>query len=801
MGLGLRNFLKLIYTNWRLSKTEVGGNIMFDLSNLNDYEFEILCRDIMQERLEINLYTFSRGVDSGVDICDKEKKPTIIIQVKHYIGSTYSQLKSSLKNEVSKVKKHQPQNYYVCTSQSLTRKNKQEIVDIFEDYMHDISFVIDKNDINSFLEDEQNKNIVMKNYKLWLCASDVLSLVNNQNVFIDCAELMIDIEEQIKLFVETQAYQNALEKLHQDNIIIIIGAPGVGKSTVSKMLLLYYADNGYTVRYVTNNNISDIKRTLTLAPNKKEIVLLDDFLGQHYLNLKDSQPNELKTLISFVSRSNRKKIILNSRVTILNEAAQTYLTFRDLMIRYEKNKYLLDLDKMLPLEKAKILYNHLYFNELPQDYFSQVKRGKGYLKLVNHKNYNPRIIEYVTQKYNYQAVPVHNYFQYIIEKLNNPEDVWKDEFRNRLDTSDRILMNTIYSLSDTMIEYGVLERAFNDRIIKEAKGDTSVNQYKDSVIRLTDSLIKNVDERGIVKISVINPSVNDYLFSEITSNINEQIAIIENAVYYEQVFRALKSDTAVQYYKEKLYSYNYLKMDTLKNTPFFYFLKSIIEFNIMEISLKRKVTISLERAYGNLSEQYREEYGKIIHMLYINDYCEFYKLHNTYLSPEKMLYILKPLTLCGSIELINAIMDDYDISDNEELLKTYQDHLVDKILDQVQDELSDELSDAVSHKIDMVSSEEIEDFLNGDTTYLEDVVWDELEELAHSKIKKHVATINSQIDIDSYDIDICDLRFYLDISDSIKLVLEADLDDDNDNVRIHNSIESDNSLIISMFER
>ncbi|MEG0528290.1 MAG: hypothetical protein RR531_12320 [Longicatena sp.] len=532
---------------------------MFDLSNLNDYEFEILCKDIMQELLSEELFTFSRGVDAGVDICDKEKNPTIIIQAKHYAGSTYSQLKFSLKKEDKKIQRHHPKKYFVCTSQSLTRKNKQEIIEMFDEFMPDISHVIDRNDINSFLEDEQNKDIVVKNYKLWLCASDVLSLVNNQNVFIDCSELMLDIKEQIKLFVETQAYDDAIERLRQDNIIIIIGAPGVGKSTVSKMLLLYYADKDYKVRYVTNNNISEIKQSLSLSPNKKEIVLLDDFLGQHYLNLKDSQPNELKTLISFITRNKNKKLILNSRVTILNEAAQAYLTFKEIMDRYEQNKYILDLDRMLPWEKAKILYNHLYFNGLPQEYLSQVKRNKGYLRIVNHVNYNPRVIEYVTQKHNYGTVHSGDYLQYIIRKLDNPEDVWKDEFRNRLDMSDRILMNTLYSLSDTTVDNTVLERAFNERIIQEAKCDTSVNQYKESTIRLTDSLIKNIDDKGAVKIAVINPSVNDYLYSEITSNPNEQVAIIDNAVFYEQIFRALKSDIAKLHYRKKLCSYDFLK--------------------------------------------------------------------------------------------------------------------------------------------------------------------------------------------------------------------------------------------------
>lgn len=771
---------------------------MFDLSNLNDYEFEILCKDIMQDILEEELFTFSRGVDAGVDICDKANPPTIIIQAKHYAGSTYSQLKSSLKKDVTKIQRHNPKKYFVCTSQSLTRKNKQEIIEMFNEFMSDISHVIDKNDINSFLEDEQNKDIVVKNYKLWLCASNVLSLVNNQNIFIDCSELMLDIEEQIKLFVETQAYHDSIKRLRQDNIIIIIGAPGVGKSTLSKMLLLYYADKNYKVRYVTNNNISEIKRSLNKIPNKKEIVLLDDFLGQHYLNLKDSQPNELKTLISFVTRSKSKKLILNSRVTILNEASQAYLTFREIMIRYEQNKYLLDLDEMSSFEKAKILYNHLYFNGLPQDYLSQVKRNKGYLRIVNHINYNPRIIEYVTQKHNYETVYSRNYLQYIIGKLDNPEDVWKDEFRNRLDMSDRILMNTLYSLSDTAVDNVVLERAFNERI-RRVKGDTSVNQYKESVIRLTDSLIKKVDGRGTLKISAINPSVNDYLFSEITLNPNEQIAIIENAVFYEQIFRALKSDTAKLHYMKKLCSYDFLEMSTLKNTAFFYFLKSIVELHILDRSLKSKTAISLERAYRSLSYQDREEYGQILQKLYFGEYCEFYKLQKIFLSSEKMICILDPLILDDAIELIIAIMDDYDVSDNEELTEVFKNQLVDKILDYVQDELSDELADTVSYVINKAESEDITGFMKETTTFLEDAVWSELEDLAYEKIKDHITNINGTIDIGDKDFDVSDMRYYLDISDSITSALRVDYDEDDD--RRYSHSESDNSLIVAMFER
>jgi hypothetical protein len=43
---------------------------MYNLYNLNDYEFELLCKDIMEIKLDCSLYTFPKGPDGGIDICD-----------------------------------------------------------------------------------------------------------------------------------------------------------------------------------------------------------------------------------------------------------------------------------------------------------------------------------------------------------------------------------------------------------------------------------------------------------------------------------------------------------------------------------------------------------------------------------------------------------------------------------------------------------------------------------------------------------------------------------------------------------
>ena len=53
-------------------------------------------------------------------------------------------------------------------------------------------------------------------------ATNVLSLINNRNVFIDCDELMYDIENHVKNFVETEGFVEAYNRLNKKNIIIIV---------------------------------------------------------------------------------------------------------------------------------------------------------------------------------------------------------------------------------------------------------------------------------------------------------------------------------------------------------------------------------------------------------------------------------------------------------------------------------------------------------------------------------------------------------------------------------------------------
>ena len=295
--------------------------IMLNYSNLSDVEFEYLCQDIMQRKLNVSLHKYAVGRDNGIDLCDDSIKKSIVIQVKHYINSTVSNLINTLKTEVKKVNKLNPKQYYICCSKALSPQKVNEIYNMFSPFMDSSSNIITISDIDDFLNASENFDILKKHYKLWIESTGILENIIQNDTFIDCEVLFSTIEKDRQVFVPTIAYYESLKLLDKRNTLFIVGNPGVGKTLTSKMLILHYAANGYKVRYTTNtSDLQTLKKTISQNPEEKEIILIDDCFGQAYFKMKETQSNELTALIKYVSISTNKLLILNSRITIFKES-------------------------------------------------------------------------------------------------------------------------------------------------------------------------------------------------------------------------------------------------------------------------------------------------------------------------------------------------------------------------------------------------------------------------------------------------------------------------------------------------
>lgn len=645
---------------------------MFNYGNLNDVEFEYLCKDIMTRKLGVSLERFAPGKDGGIDLTNNVCTKSVIVQVKHYIKTDFNGLLSSLKKEVVKVNKNQPGQYYICCSKELTPSNKADIYDLFSEYMNSTQNIISLIDIDDFLQKEENFDILKRHFKLWIESTNILTDIFTNDICIDCDALLSDIEDDEKIFVKTDAYEKAINYLEKNNVLMIIGDPGVGKTTLSKMLILSYATQGYHIRYTTDGtNLSNLKKSLSKSSDIKEIILLDDCFGQAYFNMKETQGNELLYLIKYVRNNTKKRLILNSRVTIYQDANYKNEQLVKSFERKEYKLFILDMNCLQPIEKAKILYNHLYFNDVPTEYLDQIKINKNYWKIINHPNYNPRIIEYICNLRHIESVRPNNYMNFILKCLNNPEQVWKNEFENRLSYVDRALLTTLYSLTNTTISKGLLKKCFNSRIKLFTGLDTTINHFAQSLFRLQKSFIKVVDEKGECKLSVINPSVNDFLKSHIEQNDPEKSALLSSCVTVMQLKRLLtehdfdakiseifNDKSILQYEFESKQQKNafityYVSYNNILDEDYELYFENYIT-NVCDVDLYDNSTVSA---------------CKVIKCIFNKEIFNFYEIRNYINDADVLQNLLEQFDLDEIVKVINDIDWMFDGKDRESYIE------------------------------------------------------------------------------------------------------------------------------------
>jgi hypothetical protein len=508
---------------------------MFNYGNLSDVEFEELCRDIMERKLQTHLHTYTRGRDGGIDICDTPINPQVMIQVKHYFFSDFSGLKRSLQGEIDKVKKRNPEQYYICTSCGLTPDNVKTIYAMFEEYMDSTECILGRNEIEEILSD--SATVFLRKYPKLGITVEFLNNIIHGDAIVDTEELFYDVEEDSKRFVATDTYYEALGVLQKKRVLILTGNPGFGKTITSRMICLHMFEKAdCKIVYLSDHNIKESKELLSQNPKEKELIFLDDCFGQRYFEMRSETGEELVSLLKYVRMNKNKYLLMNSRVTVYREAQSRFQQLGEIVLNDDLDEVCIDMNKISDLEKAEIFYNHLYFAGVSEDIMGQIRKDYNYRKIVRHVNYTPRLIKHITMKKTLEKMSPEAYVNYIFSLLQNPRDIWEDEYKNKLAAEDRIFMNILFSLTDVDCLASVHKKAYYKRLSIDGI-DTSSDPWSASRNRLLGSMLKMIEKNGIEYLAVADPSVNDYLDAVLKSNTGEVARIISTATEYRQILK------------------------------------------------------------------------------------------------------------------------------------------------------------------------------------------------------------------------------------------------------------------------
>ncbi|NTU49765.1 MAG: hypothetical protein HGA87_02540 [Desulfobulbaceae bacterium] len=519
---------------------------------LSPIDFELLSKDILEAELGIRFENFSEGRDQGIDLrhapaklngqsgLKLQKSTGIIVQCKRY--SKFADLKSELKNkELCKIIKLNPGRYILTTSVSLSPMQVDELKQLMYPFVRSSGDIYGRERLNSILAN--HKEIERRHIKLWVSSVGVLDSIIHAGTHVVSREELARTIAAAKLYVKNPSFDDALRILKSHRVCIISGLPGIGKTTLARMLMLYFMDVGYELIKIE----SDISEARAVDYGEKPYYYYyDDFLGQtaHADKLNKNEDQKLLDFMASVRESKSSVFVLTTREYILNQAKIYYEKFdRE---RFDYQTCIIDLTKYSRRIRAQILYNHLYFSVLPKPYVRELVSCHGYRKIIDHKNYNPRLIEYLTSIKWLDGIPSSRYYEYFILKLDNPIDVWGHAFRNQISERARHLL-VIMTLMPVLSLIADVEMAFDSfhRKMTLMYGLSShSSDYKFALKELDGTFIMIQKSQDAVLIGFQNPSIRDFMQNLLLGGEMLQ-EVVGSLVYFEQarwLFEILDDD-------------------------------------------------------------------------------------------------------------------------------------------------------------------------------------------------------------------------------------------------------------------
>lgn len=361
--------------------------------------------------------------------------------------------------------------------------------------------------------------------------------------------LLNRIKENEKLYVSTVNHQKAIKKLEKSNVIIIAGNPGIGKTTLAEQIVLDYTNKGF--------KFFDVKSSLSEAfkiykKDEEQIFYLDDFLGENYLNaIENKQSSDIVKFIDIIKNDKLKKFILTSRTNIFNQGLKASDTLKNKNL--ENEEFIITIDSLKDLDKAKILYNHMNYNNLDESFVSEIRIEKRYRKIISHNNFNPRIIAFITdsEKIKKEKVDVESYWDYISEKLENPQDIWKNTFDKQSDEFTRIIV-FLTVFNGNRISEDKLRTSFYKYLKLSAltNQSNSSNDFDSSIEEVVRYFLNRNKYDKRIEYTLFNPSIADFVLMKYKQNI----------IVLENIFKSLENYTSLNKLSA-LFNSNVIKKD------------------------------------------------------------------------------------------------------------------------------------------------------------------------------------------------------------------------------------------------
>ncbi|MFN6945829.1 MAG: restriction endonuclease [Cytophagaceae bacterium] len=506
-------------------------------------EFEKLCLDILKIREPgLEFRTFGEWKDNGIDILCTSENKQIIGQCKRYNPNNYNSFKQSLKREVKKCKKENPERYILLSSVTLGVDQFNEIEELFEGYLKR-SDIIDSEKLNEFLRDEKNYGHIFKAHSKLLVPNFqslelALDKVVHRKYYQKTTCFLNEIESKHRLFHHTDQLPFLIKHLEENKVLILTGNPGVGKTATAMMIANYFLNK--KVKDLIFLEERDYVEVLSII-DENRLVIVDDFWGQKFspeIKNHSTFQREFQRIISHFINSDNRFLILTSRDYVIKDVLK--VAEQETEILLNENKCIINIEECTDEEKVKILLNHLLFYDFDLSYIKRAHYDNDFEYIIKHKNYSPRHLDFFIRKYlkeDYQSS--HAFYKSLHKYLDNPSIFWNEAFQKLNPTAKSILL--ILLVSGDPMSINDLRSTFDDiqievrRILNEAIIPLDFNRE----LKNLDEFYISIGQDGYYYSSVVqfqSPGIKDYLLEFLRNEGYLWIQpIILNAKFFNQL--------------------------------------------------------------------------------------------------------------------------------------------------------------------------------------------------------------------------------------------------------------------------
>ncbi|UKS24180.1 AAA family ATPase [Paenibacillus sp. HWE-109] len=502
---------------------------------LEPLEFEGLVCDVVQQREGIFLETYKEGRDMGIDgsYTDRDSKKTIV-QAKRY--QDFNKLYYNLEHlELPKVRKLNPDRYILGVSIDFGLGQKEKILALFGEYISSKDDILSTRNINRLLNEPTYHWIVQAYPNLWVPSISIFKKVLHETVhralYKESAEELKEAIKESKSFVPTRIYREALHKWSQNNVIILSGEPGVGKTSMAYLMALAYLQPKELDGFVWANSIDDVR--IMFEDDKKQVIILDDFWGSifHEEHRHRNEENGLNKLIRRIVQSEGKqRLILTTREYVLQQGLQKHPGLKDTL---DQHSIICTMEEYGEGEKASILFRHLYTSKLRYEYVSTIFLQ--YKEIILHQNYNPRVIVTFLDKRPEDDCSPEEYFEQLCDYFDNPGSFWEDIFEELSPEAQIVAM--LLLISSTPMRLADMQSCYVG-YIHNSSDPTKVMNLSKCIAELEKTLIKSFysDEEEEILLKFNMPAVQDFVHSFITQNSEQYIPLIlQCCAFYNQL--------------------------------------------------------------------------------------------------------------------------------------------------------------------------------------------------------------------------------------------------------------------------